>query len=133
MKSRIIVFFLVIFSLCSCVQYDRAPNQELRPQPSQGEGYSVIKVVNTAGDVVFNRGVLNGLILAHHQMTFVEIPWGAHRVCWSQALLNDRVVTFCQDFIITNRTMSMVIRPPRNESVFRYRGRGSLQLYDFDY
>jgi hypothetical protein len=134
MKSLILLISVVLFSLfisgCGPVHRPMAPLQNLPPL-APGNTTCVMVVNPVFTNIEFYRGPLAGLILGHFEQYPAELPWGYQEHCWSYEAVNGRVHNYCQKIIVTHRSKTLKIIPPREDNAFGVRGRGTLDLNDY--
>jgi len=132
MKKLIVLFILaVLLSSCAKMNYPSAPMQDL-PKLSPNKGSTLIMIINKSGsNIEFYKGSLKGLILAPWEKYLTPLPFGYQKHSWSHvALYKNRINHYSENIIVTHKSRFLIIYPPREDTMFRTSGQGSLGLKD---
>ena len=128
----LIFFILSVLTACNGVTYYHAPTQKV-PELEAESPSTLIRVINKAGgNVEFTRGPLEGLVLGHRESYIIRLPWGSQKHSWRQVVLHkDKVYRYSDNIVVTHRSKTLSIIPPKRDDMFYTRGRGCLDLNDY--
>ncbi len=133
MKKLVILFFVAMLtSSCAEMNYPSAPMQNL-PEISTSKGSVLITIINKSGsNVEFYRGNLKGLILSPWEQYTTRFSLGYQKHSWSHvALYNNNIYHYSGEIIVTHKSKRLIIYPPREDTMFRTSGQGSIELKDY--
>ena len=136
MKTVVNYFFLLlallVLSSCAGINYIHAPQQNL-PELNSNKASTLITIINKSGsNIEFYRGSLKGLILAPYESYIVKLARGAQKHSWTHvALYKNRLKHYSEQIIVTHKSKTLVIYPPRQDDMFHTSGQGKLDLRDY--
>jgi hypothetical protein len=127
-----IIIALLLLTSCTGAYYTNAPQQNL-PQLDPNKQSVLIKIVNKSGsNIEFYKGSLKGLILAPRESYIARLSYGYQKHSWSYvALYKNRIKHYTSAIIVTHKSKTLAIYPPREDDMFHTSGRGILDLKDY--